>query len=131
MRAERLENNPIIVPHMDDRMGHNINGPSLIQVPEWVKNPLGKYYLYFACHNGKYIRLAYADELTADWKTYTLGTLKLEDTFCQRHLASPDEHIDQSKQEIIMYYQGPVHNAEKQQSKVTISKDGIQFTAFP
>lgn len=131
MCAERLENNPIIVPHMDDRMGHNINGPSLIQVPEWVKNPLGKYYLYFACHNGKYIRLAYADELTADWKTYTLGTLKLEDSFCQRHLASPDVHIDQANQEIIMYYHGPVHNAEKQQSKVAISKDGIQFTAFP
>ena len=74
MHAERLENNPIILPHMDEKMGHNINGPSLIQIPEWVENPLGKYYLYFACHNGKYIRLAYADELAGNWKTHTLGT---------------------------------------------------------
>ncbi|HIO08318.1 TPA: hypothetical protein EYN09_15515 [Candidatus Poribacteria bacterium] len=131
MRVERLENNPIIVPYMDERMGRNINGPSLIQVPEWVEKPLGRYYLYFACHNGKYIRLAYADELTADWQTYELGTLKLEDSFCQRHLASPDVHIDYASQEIIMYYHGPVHDAENQQSKVAVSKDGIHFTAFP
>ncbi|GIT64032.1 MAG: hypothetical protein Ct9H300mP22_4320 [Gammaproteobacteria bacterium] len=41
----------------------NIQGPSLIKVPEWIENPLGKYYLYFADHKGLYIRLAYADEL--------------------------------------------------------------------
>lgn len=27
------------------RDGENINGPSLIRVPAWVKNPLGRYYL--------------------------------------------------------------------------------------
>ena len=26
--------------------GNNINGPSLIKVPDWIINPLGKYYLY-------------------------------------------------------------------------------------
>ena len=30
----------------------NINGPSLIKVPHWMENPLGKYYLYFAHHKG-------------------------------------------------------------------------------
>jgi hypothetical protein len=47
--AVRLDTNPIIKPDMlkgDD--GKNINGPSLINVPDWVKAPLGKYYLYFA-----------------------------------------------------------------------------------
>ena len=34
-----------------------LTDPSLIRVPSWVKNPLGKYYLYFAHHTGKYIRL--------------------------------------------------------------------------
>ncbi|NET62179.1 MAG: hypothetical protein F6K47_40550, partial [Symploca sp. SIO2E6] len=34
--------------------GSNINGPSLIRVPEWIENPLGRYYLYFAHHQGKY-----------------------------------------------------------------------------
>jgi hypothetical protein len=40
---------------MDDRMGSNINGPSLIRVPDWVPDPLGRYYLYFAHHHGTYI----------------------------------------------------------------------------
>ena len=63
VRVKRLNNNPIIRPNMDERMGSNINGPSLIRVPDWVENPLGKYYLYFANHKGRYIRLAYADRL--------------------------------------------------------------------
>ena len=60
----RLTDGPIIVPNMDARMGSNIQGPSLIRVPEWIDDPLGNYYLYFADHRGTYIRLAYADEIT-------------------------------------------------------------------
>ena len=59
--ASRLSDVPVIYPHMDARMGSNINGPSLIRVPDWVENPLGRYYLYFADHRGSYIRLAVAD----------------------------------------------------------------------
>ncbi|MBI3972242.1 MAG: hypothetical protein HY332_13225, partial [Chloroflexi bacterium] len=61
MTVHRFPTNPIIRPHMDGRMGDNINGPSLIRVPDWVDDPLGRYYLYFAHHRGTYIRLAYAD----------------------------------------------------------------------
>ena len=57
-RAERLASNPLITPQTDASIGANINGPSLIRVPDWVAHPLGRYYLYFADHNGKYIRLA-------------------------------------------------------------------------
>lgn len=48
----------------------NINEPSLIRVPSWIKNPMGKYYLYFAHHKGSYIRLAYTDSLIGPWKMY-------------------------------------------------------------
>src|SRR5688572_31025560 len=41
MRVQRFPENPIIRPHMDGRMGDNINGPSLIRVPNWVERPLG------------------------------------------------------------------------------------------
>ena len=45
-RVERLPGNPIIRPEMlPGPDGENINGPSLIRVPSWVKNPLGRYYL--------------------------------------------------------------------------------------
>ena len=67
VRIERLVDAPIIRPEMDAAMGSNIAGPSLIRVPEWLPNPLGRYYLYFADHRGTYIRLAYADELTGPW----------------------------------------------------------------
>ena len=63
VHVARLSGEPIIRPHMDDRMGSNINGPSLIRVPGWVEKPLGRYYLYFAGHKGAYIRLACADAL--------------------------------------------------------------------
>jgi hypothetical protein len=39
----RLNNNPIVYPEMDSSIGFNINGSSLILVPDWIENPLGKY----------------------------------------------------------------------------------------
>ena len=77
MRAVRLSPEPIIRPHMDERMGSNINGPSLIRVPDWIEEPLGRYYLYFADHKGAYIRLACADALAGPWRMHTPGTLAL------------------------------------------------------
>ena len=79
--VERLGSGPIITPEMDSRMGGNIQGPSLIKVPDWVENPLGKYYLYFADHRGTYIRMAYADEVTGPWTVHAPGSLTLEESY--------------------------------------------------
>ncbi len=78
--VKRLQGNPIISPELNETLGENIQGPSLIRVPEWIENPLGKYYLYFADHKGRYIRLAYADQLSGPWKIYEPGTLQLNQT---------------------------------------------------
>ena len=80
VRVERLLDAPIIGPELDPSIGVNIQGPSLIRVPDWVKDPLGKYYLYFADHKGIYIRLAYADNLLGPWKIHAPGSLQLTDT---------------------------------------------------
>jgi hypothetical protein len=80
LRIRRLEGNPIIRPRMDDRMGGNVQGPSLIRVPDWVRAPLGRYYLYFADHKGSYIRLAVADALTGPWRIHRPGALTLADS---------------------------------------------------
>ena len=80
MRIERLPNNPIITPASSPSLGDNINGPSLIRVPDWVQNPLGRYYLYFAHHKGKHIRLAYADDIAGPWKIHEPGVLKLSES---------------------------------------------------
>ena len=47
-------------------------------MPDWIEDRLGAYYLYFADHKGRYIRLAYADRLTGPWSIYPPGALQLE-----------------------------------------------------
>lgn len=145
-RVTRLANGPIIVPDMDSRMGSNIQGPSLIRVPDWIENPLGKYYLYFADHRGSYIRLAYADEIIGPWKMHESGSMTLEDSFfpttcppCSlapgasgalyAHIASPDVHVDHDRQKIIMYIHG--RDVGQQLTRMALSSGGLHFQGRP
>jgi hypothetical protein len=132
IQVQRLLERPIITPDMDESLGGNINGPSLIKVPEWLDNPLGKYYLYFAHHSGKFIRMAYSDQLEGPWHIYKQGTLQLASSYCRGHIASPDVHIDEANRRIIMFYHGvpqePPGNIP-QETKVALSSDGLHFTA--
>lgn len=138
----RLADGPIIVPNMDARMGSNIQGPSLIRVPDWIDDPLGKYYLYFADHRGTYIRLAYADDITGPWRMHEPGSLRLEDSFfpttcppcalapgasaaLYAHIASPDVHVDEENQQIVMYIHG--RGAGRQFTRLALSRDGLNF----
>lgn len=130
IRAERLLERPIVAPNMDSRMGDNINGPSLIRVPSWIQQPLGRYYLYFAHHHGQYIRLAYANDLPGPWTMYTPGVLPLAHSEFQDHLASPDVHVDVEHRKIILYYHGVVRGGLKQMTRVAQSSDGVNFVAM-
>ncbi len=88
MRVTRLIEAPIITPDLHPSIGENIQGPSLIRVPDWVKDPLGAYYLYFADHKGSYIRLAYADDLGGPWTVHPPGSLQLSNS---RFLTEPPD----------------------------------------
>jgi len=127
----RFPTNPIIRPEMlPGGDGENINGPSLIRAPVWLKHPLGKYYLYFAHHGGKYIRLAYADSLAGPWKIYEPGTLRLEEApGCKGHIASPDVVVDDERKAIRLYFHGPAKAAAGQKTFVATSPDGLHFKA--
>jgi hypothetical protein len=46
-----------------------------------VSGRLGKCYLYFADHKGRYIRLAYADNVLGPWKVHVPGSLQLEGSY--------------------------------------------------
>lgn len=80
VRVQRLVDSPIVGPDAHPSIGANIQGPSLIRVPDWLPAPLGRYYLYFADHKGRYIRLAYADALPGPWQIHVPGSLRLEQT---------------------------------------------------
>jgi len=77
----RLMDRPIIGPELHPSIGENIQGPTLVKVPEWVTEKLGNYYLYFADHKGSYIRLAYADTLTGPWQIHVAGSLQIGESF--------------------------------------------------
>ena len=107
----------------------NVNGPSLVRVPEWVDDPLGKYYLYFAHHRGAYIRMAFADALEGPYTLYFPGSLHRDTTvFRDRdHIASPDVHIDEENRRFFMYFHGTYGRG--QASSWATSTGGVDFTA--
>ncbi len=80
LRATRVLNRPLLDPVTHPLLGDNIQGPSLIATPSWVKQPLGKYYLYSADHKGSSIRLSYADDLSGPFTVHNGGTLQLADS---------------------------------------------------
>ena len=128
LSVQRFPLNPIIRPVMLPASdGDNINGPSLVRAPDWLP-PLGKYYLYFAHHEGSFIRLAFADRLEGPWTIYEPGTLHLSQVpSCRGHIASPDVHIDAARRQIRMYFHGPTAWGGGQKSFVATSTDGLNF----
>lgn len=118
------------MPGLEGRAGNRIGGPSLIRVPDWIPNPLGRYYLYFAHHTGRYIRLAYANSLQGPWSMYQPGTLHLNQTVCKNHIASPDVLVDRKNHEIRMYFHGiEPQYGRSQVTCVARSQDGLNFIA--
>jgi hypothetical protein len=116
--AKRLAQNPLITVNSSSTLAGNVNGPAIIRVPDWVDHPLGRYYLYFANHKGRFIRLAYADAVTGPWKIYEPGVLQVKDTAFYRpqpdppngslytHVASQEIYIDQEQKKIILWAHG-------------------------
>lgn len=155
MRVRRFEHNPIVGPAASATIGTNINGPSLIRVPDWVTTPLGRYYLYFAHHKGTHIRLAFSDTLEGPWRVHEPGALALEDSaypveldvegiaarlaaatgrvtreFLYAHIASPEAVVVPERQQIRLYYHGMLETG-RQASRVATSTDGLHFTPLP
>jgi hypothetical protein len=106
---------------MSPALGDNINGPAVIRAPAWIRHPLGRYYLYFAHHQGSVIRLAVADDLAGPWKIYEPGVLDVKDTaffrpqpdpketvaaFFYTHVASPEVHVDLARKRLLMWFHG-------------------------
>lgn len=147
IRATRFEGNPIlsvdVIGEEAYEVGREINGdrylsiagPSLIRVPDWVENPLGKYYLYFSHHKGSRIRMAYGEELEGPWKVYNPGQgvfgLDAVKGFAFDHVASPDVHVDHRNRRFVMYYHAPsLDTSLGQKTFVAVSSDGLNFQPY-
>ena len=127
VHATRLAQNPLITVNTSASLGGNVNGPTVIRVPDWVERPLGRYYMYFANHMGQHIRLAYADAATGPWKIYEPGVLHVRDTAFFRpqpdptetlanfytHVASPEILVDPIRKRVVMWYHGWWTNGER------------------
>jgi hypothetical protein len=127
--AERCPGNPLISPEMDAGIGDNINGPAPIRTPAWLPGRLGRYYLYFASHRGRSIRLAYADAPCGPWTVHPPGTLQLAQAqgFVD-HIASPDAHVDEERREIRLYVHGrKAGGLGVQRTGLAVSADGLSF----
>ncbi len=135
LTARRLQHNPIITPDTPGydaaELGQNINGPSLIRTPDWLPGRLGRYYLYFAHHQGRHIRLAFADDLAGPWNIHAPGTLQLDQTPFAEHIASPDVHVDHHNRRLVMYYHGhggvATPRGIEQATMVALSSDGLHW----
>lgn len=133
--AHRIGDCPIITrAHFETagiaHEGNNINGPSLIRKPDWIDAP-GRYWLYFAHHTGKHIRLAVSHDIEGPYMLVPRGTLRLEQTQFIDHIASPDVHVDQVNRRIVMFYHGCLrpdpNKGYEQVSCVAFSEDGVNF----
>ena len=143
IKVVRLNNSqPIITQKTFEDVGassdaSNINGPSVIRIPDWVKiaaraSPKAGYYLYFAHHQGAYIRMAWAANIEGPWTLFNVGSKNdsrdkgrgVLDMGSNRnikkpviefsggvgiwkHIASPDVIIDELNQQFILYFHGP------------------------
>ena len=126
-KVTRLAQNPLLTARSSSTLGSNVNGPTVIRVPDWVPNPLGRYYMYFANHMGEFIRLAYADHVAGPWKIYEPGVLHVHNTAMGRpgpdsketledfytHVASPEILIDVQQKRIVMWFHGWWTNGER------------------
>jgi len=160
--ANRLNNSqPIIDQAMFAAVGveadgENMNGPSLIRIPDWIlpedrADPSAVYYLYFAHHDGSYIRMAWAADVEGPWTFYQIGSLVplgdrgvldngLDDldlglgvVIEENHLASPDVLVDDEARQIIMYFHSGSstffndNEINSQNSWVSTSDNGLEF----
>jgi hypothetical protein len=116
---------PTDIPEDD---GKNINGPTCIKVPNWCSNKLANYYLYFAHHSGKYIRMCYSDSLDFGWTNYVGGVINLDSFYdANDHIASPEIYINHKSKLIYLYFHAPSRSKNQQWTYLAISKDGISF----
>ena len=143
---------PAVLAGLEPDALANINGPSVLRMPDWAAGKQAAFHMYFGHHKGKSLRLAYADRLEGPWAMYPDPVIPLADSlfepedpapdptlpepdwvgalggdYLYAHVASPDAHIDEPNRQIVMYYHGLLRDGD-QQTRLATSTDGLHFT---
>jgi hypothetical protein len=129
--VERSARNPLITPATHPGISNNITMPSVLRVPPALAATMGgdSYWMYFAAHDGRYIRLAHAAAPEGPWITYAPGSLKdTEVAPFSDTISSPDVMVLPS-QKVRMYFSTDKYPGSTEQwSGVAESSDGVTFT---
>jgi hypothetical protein len=137
----------------------NIQGPSVVRLPEWLPDhrkvdPDAVYYMYFAHHHGRFIRMAWAEKIEGPWTLYNVkgraigdrGVLDIGDHDVpignglaiagsrRPHIASPEVAIDDANRRFVLFFHvGRVTldatMLEGQIGLVATSADGLNFNS--
>jgi len=89
--------------------------PSLIKMEGRVKNPLGRYYLYYAPHKHVGLGVAYSDNIEGPWKEYKSNPVL-------KGPAAPDIRWIQDKGKFYMW-----GHRSNSRSELWTSDDGLHF----
>ena len=125
-----IENKTLIISkiNLPKMVSDSINGPSCLRTPNFIKNPLGKYMLYFGHHTGEFIRIAYSDEIFTGWKflNHRVNDVN-EGKIFHDHVASPDIYVDDIENSIYMFFHSRIKGSREQKTFLSKSNDGINF----
>lgn len=141
----RLNNNQPIITRNMPVADANMNGPSLVRIPDWLPHSeridsSANYYLYFASHWGVHIKMAWSENIDGPYTIYNpgKGVFHLDhyeeqlNLTLDNHIASPDVHVDHKNKRFILYFHvgNPIWEGDtlaKQKTVVATSRYGTNF----
>ncbi len=101
--------------------------PSVFHAGEYLDDPLGEWYLYYAPHeNPGGISLMYADSLDGPWTEYASNPLVSsvwQPYYSVNHVSSPDVIWNAQEGQVFLYFHGG-----NDQTRYATSADGVSFT---
>ncbi|KAG4272706.1 hypothetical protein FPRO04_10448 [Fusarium proliferatum] len=100
--------------------------PSIFHAGEYLDDPLGEWYLYYAPHeNPGGISLVYSDSLEGPWKEYPNNPVianKWDSHYSVPHVSSPDASWNSDAGRMFLYFHG-----DNTQTRWAESSNGVDF----
>jgi hypothetical protein len=128
-RLPRFEQRGVVLSYegLKYRPQDDVIFPSVVATAGRFKNPLGRYYLYYAPHNAPGgICLAYADKLEGPWTEYAANPVisrEWKPHYKVSHVSGPHALWSDEERQLLLYFHG-----ENPDTRLATSADGIHFT---